>query len=122
MDEDHYHEGNVITWPALSSTSPDMNTTKKFLAKGSRTGKATGTLFIIEDGWGYDIQPYSLFPEEAEILLEPERQFKVKSIIEAEGITIVTLKMLDTPLALQQVFGEGKNNNSKAENATEKEM
>ena len=34
MDVDHYHEGNTITWPALSSTSPDMKATKAFLAKG----------------------------------------------------------------------------------------
>ena len=107
MDEDHYHEGNTITWPVLSSTSPDMKAIKAFLAKGSKKGKATKTLFIIKDGWGYDIQPYSLFPEEAEILLEPERQFKVKSIIETDGMTIINLKMLDTPLALPQVFGEG---------------
>ena len=58
-----------------------MKATKTFLAKGSNIGKATGTPFIIEDGWGYDIQPYSLFPEEAEILLEPEMQFKVLSVI-----------------------------------------
>ena len=80
------------------------------MQRGKALGKATGTLFIIENGWGYDIQPYSLFPDEAEILLEPERQFKVLSIIQAEGITIINLKMLDTPLALSQVFGEGKIN------------
>ena len=68
MDEGHYSEGNTITWPALSSTSPDMKATKTFLVKGSKTGKTAGTLFIIENGWGYDIQPYSLFPDEAEIL------------------------------------------------------
>ena len=107
VDESHYHKGNTITWPALSSTSPDMKATKTFLAKGAKTGKATGTLFIIEDGWGYDIQPYSLFPDEAEILLEPERQFMVKSVIEAEGLIFINLKMLDTPLALTQFFGEG---------------
>ena len=108
MDWDNYFEGSIITWPALSSTSPDMNTTKNFLAKGSKTGKAVGTLFIIEGGWGYDIQPYSLFPDEAEILLEPERHFMVKSIIETDGMTIINLQMLDTPLALPQVFGEGR--------------
>ena len=85
-----------------------MKATKTFLAKGAKTGKATGTLFIIEDGWGYDIQPYSLFPDEAEILLEPERQFKVTSVIQGEGLTFISLRMLDTPLALPQVFGEGR--------------
>ena len=85
-----------------------MKATKTFLAKGAKTGKATGTLFIIEDGWGYDIQPYSLFPGEAEILLEPERQFKVLSVIPPTDLTVINLKMLDTPLALPQVFGEGR--------------
>ena len=108
MSISHYHEGNTITWPALSSTSPDMKATKAFLAEGSKTGKAKGTLFIIEDGWGYDIQPYSLFPSEAEILLEPERQFKVISVLLSTDLTVVNLQMLDTPLALPQVFGEGK--------------
>ena len=54
-----------------------MEATKTFLAKGSKDGEATGTLFIIDKGWGYDIQPYSLFPDEEEILLEPEKRFKV---------------------------------------------
>ena len=61
----------------------------------------------LKEGWGYNIQPYSLFPDEVEILLEPERQFKVLSIIRAD-LTIINLKMLDTPLALPLVFGEGK--------------
>ena len=77
LDKDHYRKGNVVTWPALSSTSPAMEATKTFLAKGSKNGEATGTLFIIDKGWGYDIQPYSLFPDEEEILLKPEKQFRV---------------------------------------------
>ena len=34
LDKDHYSKGNVVVWPALSSTSPDMEATKAFLAKG----------------------------------------------------------------------------------------
>ena len=105
-DENHYYRGNVMTWRALSSTSPDMEATKAFLARGSDTGKARGTLFIIEGGWGYDIQPYSAFPTEAEILLEPERQFCVVSVIQGEGLTIINLKMLDTPLSVPGAFEE----------------
>ena len=97
LDEDHYCEGNSVSWAALTSTSPDSKATKGFLARGSNTGKASGTLFIIENGWGYDIQPYSLFPDEAEIVLEPGHQFNVKSVIDAEGITIVTLSMVNSP-------------------------
>ena len=106
LDKDHYYKGNVVMWPALSSTSPDMDTTKAFLAKGSKSGEATGTLFIIENAWGYNIQPYSLFPDEEEILLEPERQFRVVSVLEA-ALTIINLEMLDTPLSVPEVFGSG---------------
>ena len=106
LDSDHYHKGNVVTWSALSSTSPDMEATKAFLAKGSKSGEATGTLFIIEKGWSYDIQPYSLFPDEEEILLEPERQFRVVSVLKA-ALTIINLGMLDTSLSVPEVFGGG---------------
>ena len=106
LDKDHYHRGSVVTWPALSSTSPGMEATKTFLAKGSKSGEATGTLFIIDKGWGYDIQPYSLFPDEEEILLEPERQFRVVSVIKSV-LTIINLEMLDTPLSVPEVFGGG---------------
>ena len=82
--------------------------TKAFLARGSTSGNAEGTLFIIEGGWGYDIQPYSMYPEEEEIVLELERQVRVKSVIEAEGITIVKVEMLKTPLVLPNVFGQKK--------------
>lgn len=64
-----------------------------FWSKGPKTGKASGTLFIVEDGWGYDLQPYSLFQEESEILFEHERQFKVASVIRSDLI-IVKLTML----------------------------
>ena len=103
LDKDHYHKGNLMTCPTLSSTSPDMEATKTFLAKGSKSGKATGTLFIIEKGWGYDIRPYSLFPDEEEILLEPEREFRVVSVLKA-SLTIIHLEMLDTPLSVPEVF------------------
>ena len=83
-----------------------MEATKAFLAKGSKSGEETGTLFIIDNGWGYDIQPYSLFLDEEEILLESERQFRVVSVIKA-ALTIINLEMLDTPLSVPEVFGGG---------------
>ena len=116
LDTDHYSEGNVVTWPALSSTSPDSRNIKTFLSKGG--GKVKGTMFIIENGWGYNIQPYSLFPDEEEILLEPERQFMVKSVIEAEGIIVITLEMLDSPLILPNVFGRGLTSKKRKKKST----
>ena len=105
MDKDHYCKGSIITWSALSSTSPDMNAIKGFLSSDSEGGSASGVLFIIEDGWGYDVQPYSLYPDDAEILLEPEREFMVQDVIDAD-VTIVKLKMLDTPVILPEMFGD----------------
>ena len=81
-----------------------MEATKAFLAKGSKSREETGTLFIIDKGWGYDIQPYSLFPGEEEILLEPEKQFRVTGVIEGEGLTFINLEMLETPLSVPEVF------------------
>ena len=108
VDVSLYKEGSTIVWRGLSSTSPDMNATKGFLAKGSADGSVRGTLFVIDDGWGYDVQPYSLFPDEAEILLEPERRFRVESVIESD-LTAIKLRALDTPLLLPEVFGENEN-------------
>ena len=63
---------------------------------------------IIEEAQGYNIQPYSLYSEEEEILLEPERVFEVTSVVGSDEFAMVTLKMLDTPPILTQVFGENK--------------
>lgn len=101
----NYAKGSIITWGGMSSTTPDMEASKAFLARGSISGKASGTVFIIEDGWGYDIMQYSMFPEESEILLEPGRQFEVISSIQAAELTIVKLRMLKTTLALPDVYG-----------------
>lgn len=108
IDKNHYFEGNIITWSALTSTSPDMKVTRSFLAKESVSGNAMGTLFIIKNGWGYDIQPYSAFPGETEILIEPERQFEITDVIKSDLI-IIKLTMLDTPLAVPEIFGGGNN-------------
>ena len=54
--------------------------------------RSGGTLFVIEDGWGYNMQPYSQFPDEEEILLEPEREFEVLSVTELENPVLVTSK------------------------------
>ena len=43
LDEDHYYKRNIVKWPALSSTSPDMSATKE----------RSTTLFFI----------FSVFPE-----------------------------------------------------------
>ena len=112
IDANTYKKGSVVMWPAIVSTSPDMGAIKKLISEANEVegeenaGNVKGTLFVIENGWGYNIQPYSLFPDDGEeILLEPERRFQVDSVIVSD-VTIVNLKMLDTPLVLPQVFGD----------------
>ena len=99
-----YAKGKELTWDALSSTSPDMGVTQNFLARNTVPGKI-GILFNIKNGWGYDIQPFSMFPKESEILVEPERQFKVDAIVETNGLKIVNLIMYKTPILFPEVFG-----------------
>ena len=108
LSKGHYSVGSMVFWTALSSTSPDLNVTKSFLSKANSSTSAR-TLFIINNGWGYNIQPYSLFPNETEILLEPERVFKVTGVIPSTDITIVNIEMMNTPLPLSEIFGYGIN-------------
>lgn len=118
IDLDNYKEGDIIMWNGFSSTSPNMKTIQDFIdtkkTDKEENGIASGTLFIIEDGWGYDIQPYSFFPNEREILIEPERCFRVHSVIEAEMV-VVKLSMVDTPLLLPELFGEHNSNGDEEE-------
>ena len=136
-DMSQYKDGSTVMWPGFSSTSPDMSVTKTFLAhtrsernemdseeksdgsepikvrggnkkEGGEEVTLKGTLFIIEEAWGYNIQPYSLYSEEEEILLEPESVFEVTSVVDSDELTIVTLKMLDTSPILTKIFGENK--------------
>ena len=87
-----------------------MSTVKDFLLSvdddDCESKKSTGTLFVIEDGSGYDIKPYSPFSNEREILLEPETHFCVQSVIKSD-VTIVNLKMVDAPVILPEIFGDG---------------
>ena len=111
VDAATYKKGSIVMWPAIVSTSPDMSTIKKLISEVNEgeesAGNVKGTLFVIENGWGYNVQPYSMFPDDGEeILLEPERQFQVDSVIPSADVVIVNLKMLDTPLVLPQVFGD----------------
>lgn len=122
IDMSVHKVGAVISWPAFSSTTPNMKTTKAFLTKQVReteneveledgeqlidgNTQLNGTMFVIEDAWGYDIQPYSFYQDEEEILLEPGQQFRVEGVVDGDKFTLITLKMIDTPQILPDRFG-----------------
>ena len=62
-----YKPGRPIQWGAFSSTSTDFDATKSF------TDLATGVIFKITVTDGRDINAYSFFPQEGEVLLSPSQ-------------------------------------------------
>ena len=72
----------------------------------------SGTIFLLGgDIWGYNISLFNYFGEE-EILLEPERKYKVDNILPpVNEIIYVNCKILTTPLVLLDT-----NNNNNEEN------
>jgi hypothetical protein len=81
-----YKMGRPIQWGAFSSTSTDFNATKGF------TDEATGVIFKINVTDGRDINAYSFFPAEDEILLSPSHRFMVCSApYERDGYTVIDM-------------------------------
>jgi hypothetical protein len=81
-----YKVGRPIQWGAFSSTSTDLDATKSF------TDRATGVIFKIYVTDGRDINAYSFFPAENEILLSPSHRFVVSSPpYERDGFTIIDM-------------------------------
>lgn len=101
-DKSLYSKGTTVTWSRFTSTSPDMEVTKKYMDRNTPSGSLSGTLFIIENAWGYDIQQYSLVSDDDEVILEPGTQFKVVNSFRA-SFPMISLEALgsdpDIPLS-----------------------
>ena len=81
-----YKPGRSIQWAAFSSISTDFGTTKGF------TNQATGVIFKITVTDGRNINAYSFYPQEAEVLLSPAHRFLVTSApYERDGYTIIDM-------------------------------
>jgi hypothetical protein len=81
-----YRLGRPIQWGAFSSTSTDLDATKLF------TDQNSGVIFKITVTDGRDINAYSFFPAENEILLSPSHRFTVSSApYERDGYTIIDM-------------------------------
>ena len=88
-------KGNKKTFSYFISTSDNIKTANAFGQKG--------TIYNLENAWGYDITLFSYYAEK-EILLEPERQFLIEEIISLNDTIYIKLKMLDTPLVLEDII------------------
>ena len=76
FDDEHYKMGNTLTWPAFTSATWKEKSAYVF---ADRTEEPV--VFEIHGNFvGYSIKAFSNFPDEEEILLEPETTFKVISI------------------------------------------
>ena len=91
-----YAKGNEKVWWTFTSTTEDLEATRAFIRERK------GTLFTISGKpWGYDISMFSDFPDEKEILLEPERKLKITSVARKESVIAVNAEMVKTPLVLE---------------------
>ena len=103
--EDDWTVGREVMWPTISSASPSASAAKEFLERGPNPENEERFLFVIEKGWGYNIQSCSMSPREEEIVMEPERVFRVKSVSVRDGVTTVKMETLNTPLIFSELFG-----------------
>ena len=85
-----YKPGRPIQWGAFASTSTDFGAAKSF------TNQAMGIVFKITVTDGRDINAYSFFPAEAEVLLSPSHKFFVSSApYERDGYTLIDMVQQD---------------------------
>lgn len=88
-------KGNKKTFSTFISTSVDIQVAKLWAGNG--------VIYYLGNTWGYDISLFNYY-EEKEILLEPERQFLVEEVISVNNTINAKLKMLDTPLVLEDII------------------
>ena len=115
-----YLRNNRKTFWAFSSTSPLTSTAFGVLSdNGYHEEKKlkSGTFFSLYGKiWGYDITIFNRYNEE-EILLEPERKFKIEKVIpDPNGIIYITCEILDSPIVLNDLKKRKINCNSNFNN------
>lgn len=74
-----------------------------FLGNDKNKNIKCGTIFtLVGDVWGYDITLFNYYKEE-EILLEPERKFKIEQVIPAVNEIInIRCFLIDSPLVIEK--------------------
>ena len=98
-----YEKGKTVTWWGFTSTTTNLDATNGFI----NDAVAASTLFNIrgKDLWGYDIQSFSPFQNEAEVLLEPEAKVKVNGISGNCSFLVVNVELQPfTRLVLEDII------------------
>lgn len=96
-----YIIGHIKTFWAFTSSSPNLII--NFLGNDKNKNIKCGTIFtLVGDVWGYDITLFNYYKEE-EILLEPERKFKIEQVIPAVNEIInIRCFLIDSPLVIEK--------------------
>lgn len=98
-----YSIGNEKTWWPFTSTTTDLEVVQMFI------GEDDGTIFVLNgETWGYYISVLSDFPEEKEVLLEPERKLSITGVVKRDNIITVNASILNTPLILKDIIVAGQ--------------
>ena len=98
-----YKEGNIKTFLSFISTSLKVYT--DFLREKDGNNLKTGTIFTISgDIIGYDISLFSMYEDDHEILVEPERKYKIQTVYEVNDVVNVICHILKTPLVLEDII------------------
>jgi len=89
---EEYKKGKKFTWWGFSSTTNEVEVLSSELFFGKH-GKRT--LFNLHTKLGCDINKYSVYQKESEILLPPGIRLEVISVLSQGDSQIVSLKELD---------------------------
>lgn len=99
-----YPKDKIVTWWGFSSCAMKIDVLKVFLGpSGPRT------MFTIDSNSGKDISSLSQFPDENEVLLLPETQFKVIGSLD-NGNELHTIQLVEvaSPLSISSPIPKGK--------------
>ena len=104
LSSDKYEVEKTLIWPTFTSATYSKEKAYEFVMSDENINKKV--VFEINGPVrGYSISDYSMFPDECEVLLEPETKFKVMSIGEDPKnakITIISVDVIETPPAIYE--------------------
>ena len=103
--------GNVLTWPAFTSTTYAKKKAYSFVQLKDKSGKDKIDKKIVFEITGpvrgYSVSDFSMYPSECEVLLEPENKFEITSIApdpQNPGVTIISAKVIETPPIIPELI------------------
>ncbi|KAH3732999.1 Protein NLRC3 [Pelomyxa schiedti] len=96
-----FNVGDEIRWDPFTSVHRDICTPKRSL--GDPTKGYSGTLFIIRNCWGYDLEKFSFTHGLQEILVEPGIEFTIENVLQTSFTVIELATKKKFPLILESI-------------------